>query len=45
MTSGTQAEDEGLACAEIIAGKAGHVNYDAIPGVIYTSPEVLLTVL
>jgi dihydrolipoamide dehydrogenase len=35
-----KAEDEGLAVAEIIAGQAGHVNYDAIPNVIYTSPEV-----
>jgi dihydrolipoamide dehydrogenase len=33
-------EDEGVAVAEIIAGKAGHVNYDVIPNVIYTSPEV-----
>jgi dihydrolipoamide dehydrogenase len=35
-----KAEDEGVACAERIAGKAGHVNYDAIPSVIYTFPEV-----
>jgi dihydrolipoamide dehydrogenase len=35
-----KAEDEGVACAEIIAGFAGHVNYDVIPGVIYTMPEV-----
>ena len=35
-----KAEDEGVACAEILAGFAGHVNYDAIPGVIYTMPEV-----
>ena len=35
-----KAEDEAVACIEIIAGKAGHVNYDVIPGVIYTSPEV-----
>jgi dihydrolipoamide dehydrogenase len=35
-----KAEDEGMAVAEIIAGKAGHVNYDAIPGVVYTHPEV-----
>ncbi|PHZ83976.1 dihydrolipoyl dehydrogenase [Paremcibacter congregatus] len=35
-----KAEDEGVAVAEIIAGFAGHVNYDAIPGVIYTMPEV-----
>jgi dihydrolipoamide dehydrogenase len=35
-----KAEDEGVAAAEIIAGKAGHVNYDVIPNVIYTFPEV-----
>lgn len=35
-----KAEDEGMAMAEILAGKAGHVNYDVIPGVIYTTPEV-----
>jgi len=35
-----KAEDEGVAVAEIIAGKAGHVNYGVIPGVVYTSPEV-----
>jgi dihydrolipoamide dehydrogenase len=35
-----KAEDEGVAAAEIIAGKAGHVNYDAIPGVVYTAPEI-----
>jgi len=35
-----KAEDEGVACAEIIAGKAGHVNYDVIPAVVYTTPEV-----
>lgn len=35
-----KAEDEGVAVAEIIAGYAGQVNYDAIPGVIYTMPEV-----
>ena len=35
-----KAEDEGVAVAEIIAGKAGHVNYDVIPNVIYTFPEV-----
>jgi dihydrolipoamide dehydrogenase len=33
-------EDEGVACVERIAGKAGHVNYDAIPNIIYTNPEV-----
>ena len=35
-----KAEEEGIAVAEIIAGQSGHVNYDIIPGVIYTSPEV-----
>lgn len=35
-----KAEEEGIACVENIAGFAGHVNYDAIPGVIYTYPEV-----
>jgi dihydrolipoamide dehydrogenase len=35
-----KAEDEGVAVAEILAGQAGHVNYNAIPGVIYTWPEV-----
>ena len=35
-----KAEEEGIAVAELIAGQAGHVNYDIIPGVIYTSPEV-----
>ena len=35
-----KAEDEGTACAEIIAGKPGHVNYDTIPSVVYTFPEV-----
>jgi len=34
-----KAEDEGVVCAEIIAGQSGHVNYDAIPGVVYTHPE------
>ncbi|EPY37666.1 dihydrolipoamide dehydrogenase [Angomonas deanei] len=35
-----KAEDEGVACAELLAGKPGHVNYDVIPAVIYTTPEV-----
>ncbi|WP_426233491.1 dihydrolipoyl dehydrogenase [Pararhizobium sp. DWP3-4] len=35
-----KAEDEGVAVAEIIAGQAGHVNYDVIPSVVYTQPEV-----
>ena len=35
-----KAEDEGIAVAEILAGESGHVNYDAIPGVVYTWPEV-----
>ena len=37
-----KAEDEGIAVAEIIAGQAGHVNYEVIPAVIYTSPEVAM---
>ena len=37
-----KAEDEGIAVAEIIAGQAGHVNYEAIPAVIYTNPEVAM---
>ena len=37
-----KAEEEGIAVAEIIAGQAGHVNYDVIPAVIYTSPEVAM---
>lgn len=35
-----KAEEEGVAVAEMLAGQAGHVNYDVIPGVVYTSPEV-----
>ena len=35
-----KAEDEAVACIENIAGNAGHVNYDAIPAVVYTAPEV-----
>jgi len=35
-----KAEDEGMAVAEVIAGKSGHVNYGVIPGVVYTAPEV-----
>jgi dihydrolipoamide dehydrogenase len=35
-----KAEDEGVVCAEIIAGQSGHINYDAIPNVVYTWPEV-----
>src|SRR6202011_5329242 len=35
-----KAEDEGIACVEIIAGKPAHINYDAIPGIIYTNPEL-----
>jgi dihydrolipoamide dehydrogenase len=35
-----KAEDEGIACVEIIAGKPGHINYDAIAGIIYTNPEL-----
>lgn len=35
-----KAEEEGVKIAELLAGQAGHVNYDAIPGIVYTSPEV-----
>ena len=35
-----KAEDEGVAVAEILAGQAGHVNYDVIPAVVYTYPEI-----
>jgi dihydrolipoamide dehydrogenase len=35
-----KAEDEGVACVELLAGQAGHVNYDAIPNVVYTWPEL-----
>jgi len=35
-----KASDEGIACVEIIAGKVGHINYDAIAGIIYTNPEL-----
>jgi dihydrolipoamide dehydrogenase len=35
-----KAEEEGIACVEMLAGKSGHVNYDAIPGIIYTNPEL-----
>jgi dihydrolipoamide dehydrogenase len=35
-----KAEDEGVAVAEILAGQAGHVNYDVIPNVVYTQPEI-----
>jgi dihydrolipoamide dehydrogenase len=35
-----KAEDEGMVCAEILAGQSGHINYDAIPGIVYTWPEV-----
>ena len=35
-----KAEDDGVACVELIAGKAGHVNYDTVPNVVYTWPEV-----
>ncbi len=35
-----KAEDDGTACIELIAGKAGHVNYDTVPSVVYTYPEV-----
>lgn len=35
-----KAEDEGYVLAEMLAGKSGHINYDAIPGIVYTSPEI-----
>ncbi len=35
-----KAEDEGMAVAELLAGQSGHVNYEAIPGIVYTWPEV-----
>ncbi len=35
-----KAEEEGVACADLISGKYAHVNYDAIPGVVYTEPEI-----
>jgi dihydrolipoyl dehydrogenase len=35
-----KAEDEGVVCAEIMAGQSGHIDYDAIPGIVYTWPEV-----
>ena len=35
-----KAEDEGVVCAEIMAGQTGHINYDAIPGIVYTHPEI-----
>ena len=35
-----KAEEDGVACAEILAGQSGHVNYDLVPGVIYVDPEV-----
>ncbi len=35
-----KAEDEGVVCAEILAGQSGHIDYDAIPGIVYTWPEV-----
>jgi len=35
-----KAEDEGVVCAEILAGETGHIDYDAIPGIVYTHPEV-----
>src|SRR5437660_9757479 len=35
-----KAEEEGIACVETLAGKSGHVNYDVIPGIIYTNPEL-----
>ena len=37
-----KAEDEGIALAELLAGQAGHVNYDTIPNVVYTEPELAM---
>ncbi|GBG59205.1 Glycine decarboxlase L-protein (GDC-L) [Chara braunii] len=37
-----KAEEDGVACVELIAGKAGHVNYDTVPGIVYTHPEVAM---
>ena len=37
---GVQAEEDGIACVENLAGKNGHVNYDTVPLIIYTDPEV-----
>jgi len=37
-----KAEEEGIACVEHLVGKGGHINYNAIPGVIYTHPEVAM---
>ncbi|MGQ0677970.1 MAG: dihydrolipoyl dehydrogenase [Rhodospirillales bacterium] len=37
-----KAEDEGVVCAEIVAGQSGHIDYDAIPGVVYTWPEAAM---
>jgi dihydrolipoamide dehydrogenase len=37
-----KAEDEGYVCVEMIAGQSGHINYDAIPGIVYTWPEVAM---
>ena len=38
-----KAEEEGVAVAEIIAGQAGHVNYEVIPNVVYTYPEIAVS--
>ena len=35
-----QAEEDGVACVENLAGKAGHVNYNTVPSIVYTHPEV-----
>ena len=35
-----KAEDEGVVLAEMLAGQSGHINYDAVPGIVYTWPEV-----
>lgn len=40
LTTPVQAEEDGVACVELIAGKGGHVNYNTVPGIVYTHPEV-----
>ena len=35
-----QAEEDGVACVELLAGRSGHVNYDTVPSIVYTWPEV-----
>ena len=35
-----QAEEDGVACVELLAGRSGHVNYNTVPSIVYTHPEV-----